>query len=120
MSDTNAMPSLHYLDLGVNFNAMAKFLDLNAVREKETRQFIKHSDNRFLKREGSIQKHIEGVGQEILVQIVNEPISTKRATIDLGIVVRRTLPRPLSHSGRQSSGLLRKLQAAQNVHASSN
>ena len=79
---------LHYLDLGVNFNAMAKFLDLNADGKRNA-PIHKALGQPILEKEGSIQNTLK-VGQEILVQIVKEPISTKgpRLTCELSFAGR--------------------------------
>lgn len=79
---------LHYLDLGVKFNAMAKFLDLNADGKRNA-PIHKALGQPILEKEGSIQNTLK-VGQEILVQIVKEPISTKgpRLTCELSFAGR--------------------------------
>ena len=52
---------LHYLDLGVNFNAMAKFLDLNADGKRNA-PIHKALGQPILEKEGSIQNTLK-VGQ---------------------------------------------------------
>ena len=79
---------LHYLDLGTQFNCLDKYLDLygdgrrNVPLTKALRQPI-------LEKDGSIQNTLK-VGQEVLVQIVKEPISTKgpRLTCEISFAGR--------------------------------
>lgn len=79
---------LHYLDLGVNYNALSKFLELNADG-KRTVPIQKSMGQPSLEKEGSIQNVLK-VGQELLVQIVKEPISTKgpRLTCEISFAGR--------------------------------
>ena len=67
---------------------MAKFLDLNADGKRNA-PIHKALGQPILEKEGSIQNTLK-VGQEILVQIVKEPISTKgpRLTCELSFAGR--------------------------------
>ena len=67
---------LHYLDLGSQFNSYAKYLKQVQSDRKKLFSFSKASHLPDLKKDGSVQQTLQ-VGQEVLVQIVKEPISTK-------------------------------------------
>lgn len=67
---------LHYLDLGSQFNSFAKYL--KQVQSDRKRLFSIEKANRLpdLQKDSSIQNTLQ-VGQEVMVQVVKEPISTK-------------------------------------------
>lgn len=67
---------LHYLDLGSQFNSFAKYL--KQVQSDRKRLFPIEKANRLsdLQKDSSIQNTLQ-VGQEVMVQVVKEPISTK-------------------------------------------
>ena len=67
---------LHYLDLGPNFNTQQKFLK-QALGEKKIPAMTKQQILPEIEKEGSISNALK-VGQEVLVQIAKEPISTNR------------------------------------------
>lgn len=67
---------LHYLDLGNQFNSYEKYLKQVESDRKRLYPFTKATRLPDLKKEGSVQNTLS-VGQEVLVQIVKEPISTK-------------------------------------------
>ena len=67
---------LHYLDLGSYFNYYEKYLKQVQSDRKKLYPFAKASRLPDLKKDGSVQTTLT-VGQEVLVQIVKEPISTK-------------------------------------------
>ena len=67
---------LHYLDLGSQFNSYAKYLKQVNSDRKRLYPFSKAQRVPDLKKDGSVQQVLT-VGQEVLVQIVKEPISTK-------------------------------------------
>lgn len=75
---------LHYLDLGNKFSSYEKYLKQVQSDRKKLYPFSKATPQPDLKKDGSIQTELK-VGQEILVQIVKEPISTKgpRLTCEL-------------------------------------
>lgn len=67
---------LHYLDVGSQFNSYEKYLKQVESDRKKLYPFSKATRLPDLKKDGSIQ-NILSKGQEVLVQIVKEPISTK-------------------------------------------
>ncbi len=67
---------LHYLDLGSQFNSYAKYLKQVGSDRKKLYPISKASRQPDLKKDGSIATTLTS-GQEVLVQIVKEPISTK-------------------------------------------
>ncbi|HEY9543430.1 Rne/Rng family ribonuclease [Prevotella sp.] len=67
---------LHYLDLGNQFNSYSKYLKQVVSDRKKLYPHAKASKQPDLKKDGSVQQTLT-VGQEVLVQIVKEPISTK-------------------------------------------
>ena len=67
---------LHYLDLGSQFNSYDKYLKQVQSDRKRWFPFSKAAKLPDLKKDDSIQNTLT-VGQEVLVQIVKEPISTK-------------------------------------------
>ncbi len=75
---------LHYLDLGVNFNSYAKYLKQVGSDKKNLFPIAKARIEPDLEKDGSVQTTLKQ-GQEVLVQIVKEPISTKgpRLTCDI-------------------------------------
>ena len=75
---------LHYLDLGPQFNSFAKYLKQVGSDKKQIYPMEKAAIQPELPKEGSVQNTLQ-LGQELLVQIVKEPISTKgpRLTCDI-------------------------------------
>jgi len=67
---------LHYLDLGSQFNSYQKYLKQVLSDRKKLYPFSKAQRLPDLEKDGSIPQVLQ-VGQEVLVQIVKEPISTK-------------------------------------------
>ena len=67
---------LHYLDLGPKFNSFAKYIKQLGSDKKHVFPMSKASIQPELPKEGSVQNTLQ-LGQELLVQIVKEPISTK-------------------------------------------
>ena len=67
---------LHYLDLGNQFSSYEKYLKQVQSDRKKLFPFSKATRQPDLKKDGSVQTTLK-VGQEVLVQIVKEPISTK-------------------------------------------
>ncbi len=83
---------LHYLDLGPNFNTQQKFLKQALEEQKGEKKIPSVSKMPILpeiEKEGSISDVLK-VGQEVLVQIAKEPISTKgpRLTSELSFAGR--------------------------------
>ena len=67
---------LHYLDLGNQFSSYEKYLKQVQSDRNRPFPFSKASRLPDLPKDGSVQTTL-GLGQEVLVQIVKEPISTK-------------------------------------------
>ena len=80
---------LHYLDLGTQFNSYEKYLKQVTSDRKKLYPIEKAHIQPELPKDGSIANTLK-VGQEILVQIVKEPINTKgpRLTCDLSFAGR--------------------------------
>lgn len=80
---------LHYLDLGSQFNSYEKYLKQVQSDRKKLYPISKASRLPDMKKEGSVQTTLK-VGQEVMVQIVKEPISTKgpRLTCELSFAGR--------------------------------
>jgi len=79
---------LHYLDLGVEFNSLREFQKM-VEDKKKIPQLQKMKLQPDIDKEGSISDILK-VGQEILVQIAKEPISTKgpRLTAEISFAGR--------------------------------
>lgn len=67
---------LHYQDLGPSFLSMQKLLGQVRSNRKKPFPFVKAQNVEFNEKEGSISTVLQQ-GQEVLVQIAKEPISTK-------------------------------------------
>ena len=80
---------LHYLDLGTQFYSYEKYLKQVASDRKKLYPIQKATIQQPLKKDGSIANTLK-VGQEVLVQIVKEPINTKgpRLTCELSFAGR--------------------------------
>ena len=80
---------LHYLDLGLQFSSYEKYLKQVVSDRKKLFPIQKATHQPDLPKEGSIQNELK-VGQEILVQVVKEPINTKgpRLTCELSFAGR--------------------------------
>jgi len=80
---------LHYLDLGLQFSSFEKYLKQVESDRKKLFPIQKATRQPDLPKEGSIQNQLK-VGQEILVQVVKEPINTKgpRLTCELSFAGR--------------------------------
>lgn len=80
---------LHYLELGSQFNSYEKYLKQVQSDKKKLYPISKASRLPDLKKDGSVQTTLK-VGQEVMVQIVKEPISTKgpRLTCELSFAGR--------------------------------
>ncbi len=88
---------LHYLDLGSQFNSYAKYLKQVQSDRKKLYPISKALHQPDLKKDGSIATTLT-VGQEVLVQIVKEPISTKgpRLTGELSFAGRYLVLMPFN------------------------
>ena len=80
---------LHYLDLGTQYYSYEKYLKQVVSDRKKLFPIQKAHIQPALKKDGSIANVLK-VGQEVLVQIVKEPINTKgpRLTCDLSFAGR--------------------------------
>lgn len=80
---------LHYLDLGPNFNSQNKFLRQTISDRKKTLSISKFQLLPEINKDGAITELIKS-GQEILVQIAKEPISSKgpRLTAEISFAGR--------------------------------
>ena len=80
---------LHYLDLGGQFNSYGKYLKQVEADRKKLYPFSKATRLPDLKKDGSVTQTLT-IGQEVLVQVVKEPISTKgpRLTCELSFAGR--------------------------------
>ena len=80
---------LHYLDLGSQFNSYEKYLKQVQSDRKKLFPISKATHLPDLAKDGSVQTTLKA-GQEIMVQIVKEPISTKgpRLTCELSFAGR--------------------------------
>ena len=74
----------HYLDLGTQYSSYEKYLKQVQSDRKKLFPITKATRLPDLKKDGSVQNVLKG-GQEVVVQVVKEPISTKgpRLTCDL-------------------------------------
>ncbi len=100
---------LHYLDLGVNFNSLNKYVEA-AVSSKGGKGRGFSYAPKILKGEEPVEKggSVQGtlqVGQNVLVQIVKEPISTKgpRLTCEISFAGRYLVLIPFSEKVSVSS-----------------
>ena len=99
---------LHYLDLGSQFNSFEKYLKQVASDRKKLYPIQKAHIQPELKKDGSIANTLK-VGQEILVQIVKEPINTKgpRLTCELSFAGRYLVLIPFEDSVSVSTKIKR-------------
>ena len=80
---------LHYLDLGTQFSSFEKYLKQVQSDRKKLYPIQKATRLPDLPKDGSVQTTLQ-VGQEVMVQVVKEPISTKgpRLTCELSFAGR--------------------------------
>ncbi|MGP1591639.1 MAG: Rne/Rng family ribonuclease [Prevotella sp.] len=95
---------LHYLDLGSQFNSYDKYLKQIQSDRKRLFPFAKATKLPDIKKDNSIQNTLS-IGQEVIVQIVKEPISTKgpRLTGELSFAGRYLVLIPFSNQVSVSS-----------------
>ena len=95
---------LHYLDLGGQFNSYAKYLKQVQSDRKRLYPIQKASRLPDLQKDGTVQNTLQ-VGQEVMVQIVKEPISTKgpRLTGEISFAGRFLVLIPFGHKVSVSS-----------------
>ena len=99
---------LHYLDLGLQFNSYEKYLKQVQSDRKKLYPIQKATHQPDLPKEGSIQNTLK-VGQEVMVQIVKEPINTKgpRLTCELSFAGRYMVLIPFGDKVSVSSKIKR-------------
>lgn len=99
---------LHYLDLGTQFYSYEKYLKQVVSDRKKLYPIQKASIQPTLKKDGSIANTLK-VGQELLVQIVKEPINTKgpRLTCELSFAGRYLVLIPFEDSVSVSTKIKR-------------
>lgn len=95
---------LHYLDLGTQYSSYEKYLKQVQSDRKKLFPIAKATRLPDLKKEGSVQNVLK-VGQEVLVQVVKEPISTKgpRLTCELSFAGRYMVLMPFQDKVSVSS-----------------
>lgn len=88
---------LHYLDLGSNFNTLYQFATQILSDRKKVPAIQKVKQQPEIEKNGSINDILK-TGQDILVQIAKEPISTKgpRLTAEISIAGRFLVLMPFS------------------------
>ena len=99
---------LHYLDLGTQYNSYEKYLKQVVSDRKKLFPIQKATIQPALKKDGSIANVLK-VGQEVLVQIVKEPINTKgpRLTCELSFAGRYLVLIPFDDSVSVSTKIKR-------------
>jgi len=99
---------LHYLDLGSQFNSYEKYLKQVVSDRKKLYPIQKAHIQPELKKDGSIANTLK-LGQEILVQIIKEPINTKgpRLTCELSFAGRYLVLIPFQESVSVSTKIKR-------------
>ena len=99
---------LHYLDLGSQFLSYEKYLKQVVSDRKKLYPIQKATPQPILKKDGSIANTLK-VGQEVLVQIVKEPINTKgpRLTCELSFAGRYLVLIPFEDSVSVSTKIKR-------------
>ena len=90
---------LHYLDLGSQFSSFEKYLKQVVSDRKKLYPIQKATRLPVLPKDGSVANTLK-VGQELLVQIVKEPINTKgpRLTCELSFAGRYLVLMPFEDS----------------------
>ena len=88
---------LHYLDMGPQFSTLNKFMRMVASRKNKITSISRIHSEPDINKEGRITEILK-VGQNILVQVAKEPISTKgpRLTSEISIAGRFMVLMPFS------------------------
>lgn len=104
---------LHYLDLGSQFSSYEKYLKQVQSDKKKLFPITKATRLPDLKKDGSVQTTLT-VGQEVLVQVVKEPISTKgpRLTCELSFAGRFLVLMPFNDKVSVSSKIKKSEERA--------
>ena len=99
---------LHYLDLGLQFSSYEKYLKQVQSDRKKLYPIQKAVRQPDLPKDGSVQNTLK-VGQEVMVQVVKEPISTKgpRLTCELSFAGRYIVLIPFGDKVNVSSKIKR-------------
>ena len=99
---------LHYLDLGLQFSSFEKYLKQVGSDRKKLYPIQKATHQPDLPKDGSIQNMLK-VGQELMVQVVKEPINTKgpRLTCELSFAGRYMVLIPFGDKVSVSSKIKR-------------
>ncbi|MCR5642334.1 MAG: Rne/Rng family ribonuclease [Prevotella sp.] len=99
---------LHYLDLGLQFSSYEKYLKQVQSDRKKLYPIQKAARQPDLPKDGSVQNTLK-VGQEVMVQVVKEPISTKgpRLTCELSFAGRYIVLIPFGDKVNVSSKIKR-------------
>jgi len=104
---------LHYLDLGGNFHSFEKYLKQVQSDRKRLYPFSKAQKLPEIEKGGSVQNKLT-IGQEVLVQVVKEPISTNgpRITCELSFAGRYLVLVPFYDKVSVSSKIKRSEERA--------
>ena len=88
---------LHYLDMGPQFSTLNKFMKIASSRKNRISSVSKIHSEKDINKEGKITDVLKA-GQNILVQVAKEPISTKgpRLTSELSVAGRNLVLMPFS------------------------
>ena len=108
---------LHYLDLGTQYSSYAKYLKQVLSDKKNLFPYSKATIQPELPKDGSVQNVLKQ-GQEVLVQIVKEPISTKgpRLTCEISFPGRYLVLVPFQDSVSVSSKIKNAEERARLKH----
>lgn len=95
---------LHYLDLGPQFRSYQKYLKQVLSDRKKLYPISRATQMPEMEKEGTVSANLQ-VGQEVMVQIVKEPISTKgpRLTCELSFAGRYLVLMPFNEKVSVSS-----------------
>ncbi len=88
---------LHYLDMGPQFSTLNKFMKIASSKKNRISSLSKIHSEKDIDKEGKIMDVLKA-GQNILVQVAKEPISTKgpRLTSELSVAGRNLVLMPFS------------------------
>ena len=84
---------LHYLDLGPQFNSLEKYVKQTLSDKKKLNPITKATILPDLEKDKKPFSTHSEVGQEVVVQIVKEPIYYQRAATDFRTFLCRKIPR---------------------------
>lgn len=104
---------LHYQDLGKHFLSLEKYVKQVVSDRRKLAPMTKAANQSSLEKEGSIQNVLE-LGQEVMVQIIKEPINTKgpRLTAELSFAGRYIVLIPFDDKVNVSSKIKSKEERA--------